>query len=371
MPGESEQSKKQPGYNICHIRPQKINMIKNIWNPAIYHGRGIKGVFFEGWYYKLVSRNLSKRLAIIPGIFRHSDPNQSHAFIQVLDGITSQVIYHRYPVDSFQASRSEFLIQIGNSYFHKQGFQLNIDGEGQKIEGELKFDQLKPWPISFFSPGVMGPYRFVPFMQTYHGIMSLDHSIMGSLNINGEKIDFSRGRGYMEKDWGKTFPRAYVWMQSNHFPESGISITASVATIPWMRSWFRGFLIGILIDGSLYRFTTYLGSKISSLKVSDQYVDWIIYGTRKTLPQGKYSGYELSLRAERGNAGLLSSPELDGMTPRIFESLTATIEITLKGLDDGRLEEIIYQGEGSCGGLEIAGSIEEITDQDTIKKLDE
>jgi len=59
------------------------------------------------------------------------------------------------------------------------------------------------------------------------------------------------------------------------------------------------------------------------------------------------------------------------MTPRIFESLTATIEITLKGLDDGRLEEIIYQGEGSCGGLEIAGSIEEITDQDTIKKLDE
>jgi len=152
-------------------------------------------------------------------------------------------------------------------------------------------------------------------------------------------------------------------MQSNHFSTDGVSFTASVATIPWLKSWFRGFLVGLLIGDKLYRFTTYLGSKITLLKVNDQYVDWVISGTRKTFPAGNYQAYELSIRAVRGGAGLLSSPELNGMTPRILESLTASTEITLKGLNnDGQLAEIIFQGSGVCGGLEVAGNIEEIID---------
>jgi len=338
-------------------------MIKRIWTPGVYHGRGNKGVFFEGWYYKLVSSDLNRRLAVIPGIFHHPVPGRSHAFIQVLDGISSQVTYHRYPVSAFQDSGSEFCIQVGNSCFHLKGIQLDIYGEGREIKGELIFDRIHPWPITVLSPGVMGPYRFVPFMQTYHGILSLDHEIMGSVNINGEQLDFSGGRGYIEKDWGKTFPRAYIWMQSNHFSTDGVSFTASVATIPWLKSWFRGFLVGLLIGDKLYRFTTYLGSKITLLKVNDQYVDWVISGTRKTFPAGNYQAYELSIRAVRGGAGLLSSPELNGMTPRILESLTASTEITLKGLNnDGQLAEIIFQGSGVCGGLEVAGNIEEIID---------
>ncbi|MCK7537696.1 MAG: tocopherol cyclase family protein [Marinilabiliales bacterium] len=35
--------------------------------------------------------------------------------------------------------------------------------------------------------------------------------------------DFSGGRGYIEKDWGHSFPSAYVWMQSNHFQLARIS----------------------------------------------------------------------------------------------------------------------------------------------------
>ena len=57
------------------------------------------------------------------------------------------------------------------------------------------------------------------------------------------------------------------------------------------------------------------------------------------------------------------SPELDGMTPRILESLTGSVEVSLAGMKkDGRQKEIIYQGTGSCAGLEVAGSIEEIAD---------
>ena len=338
-------------------------MFNRFYTPGAYHGRDRKGIFFEGWYYKLISADLNQRLAIIPGVFHHPDPQNHHAFIQVLNGMTSQVNYHRYPLEAFHASLRDFNIQVGSSSFYHHGIQLDITGEDQSIQGDLEFEDIHPWPVKIFSPGVMGPYRFAPLMQTYHGILSLDHTIQGNLQVNGMQYNFSNGLGYIEKDWGRTFPRAYIWMQSNHFTQKGVSLTASVATIPWLTSWFRGFLIGLLVDGKLYRFTTYLGSKIETLTVSDEDVSWITAGTKRSDPDGEFNRFRLTIQAERGSAGLLSSPELDGMTPRIFESLTASIKVSLMGLDqEGKSAKVIFEGRGTCGGLEVAGSIEEITE---------
>lgn len=333
----------------------------NIWNPGVYHGKSARDNFFEGWYIKLISPDMKKRWAIIPGVFNHPDPDRRHAFIQVLNGMTNDVIYHRLSRDSFQASSSNFSVRINDNYFHSDGCVIDINSQGQKIQGELKFEGIEPWPIRFFSPGVMGPYGLIPFMQTYHGVLSLNHGIQGNLVVNGQSLDFSNGRGYIEKDWGSTFPRAYIWMQSNHFPEKEISLIASVATIPWLGSWFRGFLIGFHVDDVLYRFTTYLGSTIKSLFVTDKYVTWSVLGNSRSSFINEYPQYELIIRAERGNGGLLLSPELDGMTPRILESLTASISVELNALDkDGVEHKKIYQGTGICAGLEVAGSIEEL-----------
>jgi len=336
-------------------------MIKRLRVPGMYHGRGKQSIFFEGWYYKIVSPDQNQRWAVIPGIFLHPEPARSHSFIQVLDGLNTQVVYHRFPVEAFQASRSAFMIRVGENTFHSRGFSLALTGAEQAITGDLTFAGLQPWPITLLSPGVMGPYRLAPFMQTYHGVLSLDHEIRGALKINGSEVDFTGGRGYMEKDWGKTFPRAYLWMQSNHFPEDGVSLTGSVATIPWLTGWFRGFLVGFWVQGTLYRFTTYLGSKIELLSVDDRFVIWRLQGGRRSDPGRKYPAYQLQIKAERGRGGLLSAPELDGMTPRILESLTGVIEVTLAGVDGhGQEGEIIYHDTGSCAGLEVAGSVGEI-----------
>ena len=98
-------------------------------------------------------------------------------------------------------------------------------------------------PNSFFSPGIMGPYSFIPFMECYHGILSMNHNISGVINHNGIDISFDGGKGYMEKDWGHSFPKAYIWMQSNHFSKPNISIKSSIAIIPWLKSSFIGHII--------------------------------------------------------------------------------------------------------------------------------
>ncbi|WP_243392439.1 MULTISPECIES: tocopherol cyclase family protein [unclassified Mesotoga] len=30
-------------------------------------------------------------------------------------------------------------------------------------------------------------------------------------------IDLTGGKGYIEKDWGRSLPDAWIWMQSNNF----------------------------------------------------------------------------------------------------------------------------------------------------------
>lgn len=338
------------------------NAFRRIWNPAWYHGQGSSGTYFEGWYYKLIGPDKEARRAVIPGIYRHQDdPALSHAFVQVLDGKEGSSVYHRFPLEAFQAAEGAFDVRIGGSRFRLDQMALDLNSNGQRIQGALHFQGVRPWPVTPLSPGVMGWYAFTPMMQCYHGVLGLDHAIQGGLTINGDAVDFSGGRGYMEKDWGRGFPRAYVWMQSNHFAETGISLSASIATIPWVRSWFRGFIVGFLHQGTLYRFATYLGSKVDALQVSPSHVEWALSGgSRSGAPDQRFSGYRLELVADRASGGTLAAPEPGGMVERVVESMTATAEVRLTGINRSGRETIIFEGRGDCAALEVSGSIEEI-----------
>ncbi len=137
--------------------------------------------------------------------FLSEDKSKSHSFIQVLDGIKMEPYYHRYGVKEFVADGDIFELELAGSYFSRDRISLDIDGEGQRIKGDLSFSGHKPWPVSLTAPGAMGWYAYIPLMECYHGVLSFDHEIEGNLVIDGREIDFTGGRGYLEKDWGKSF----------------------------------------------------------------------------------------------------------------------------------------------------------------------
>ena len=331
--------------------------LRNIWRPALYHGHGQRPPFFEGWYFKLVDAREQHRYAVIPGVFIGREPAASHAFVQTLDGATGATAYHRYPFEAFQASRDEFDIRVGPNRFRADRIELDIDRPEGRMAGELRFAGGTPWPVTLTSPGIMGPYTFAPFMECYHGVLSFDHSIAGSLSIDGAACDFTGGRGYIEKDWGQAFPKAWIWMQSNHFGQaaSGTCLTASVAIIPWLRGAFPGFIVGLRHGGQLYRFATYTGAKIARLDLSDTHVTWYIVG--RTGP--RRTPHRLEIVAWRAQGGLLHSPERTVMLQRVLESLTARIDVRLLALAGGQ-EQIIFAGAGRHAGLEIVGPIQQI-----------
>ena len=224
--------------------------IRSTLNPGLYHGWGKKPPFFEGWYFKLVSADGSEKVAIIPGVILGKD---AHAFVQVLEGVKGKTVYHTFAFQDFQADPEQFSFKIGSNQFDGRHLSLDINNAEGKISGEIKLGALNPWPVTFLSPGIMGWYAWVPRMECYHGVLSFDHPLEGELTLNGQKMDFSGGHGYIEKDWGQSFPSAWVWFQSNHFNGARACITASVAVIPWMKSAFRGFIVGLWLDGILHR----------------------------------------------------------------------------------------------------------------------
>lgn len=308
------------------------------WNPNMYHGWGKKNNYFEGWYFKIVDATEKYAFALIPGISLGKNGTK-HAFIQLLDGKQRKVAYHNFSIEAFQPASDHFALQLGENYFSTDRLVLNLP----ELKGELTFSNLHPWPKMLGAPGIMGWYSFVPFMECYHGVVSVHHQIQGNLNVYNQPVSFEKGKGYTEKDWGRSFPSSWIWLQTNHFDsDSPISLMASVARIPWLGSHFVGYIVGFLFKNKIYRFATYTGAKIKA-DIIDNQVHLAF----------KDSVYRLEIEAERTDGGNLISPIDGNMIGKVNESMQSGVKVTFY-----KKEKVLYKGIGRNAGMEVAGDVE-------------
>ena len=319
-----------------------IKKIRGVFHPEQFQGWAKSKNYFEGWYFKVVNEAESRAFAFIPGIAIKSS-NEKHAFIQILDGKKRTAHYHKFEFETFKPNSDQFKIAIGNNHFSEQGLQLNLPG----LKANLQFSENIRWPNHCYSPGIMGPYTFLPMMECYHGIVSMDHGITGQIEVDGEVLDFRNGRGYIEKDWGKSFPSAYVWIQTNHFSQSGISLKVSVARIPYLTYSFIGFIAGIWLGDRLIQFTTYNRSVLKKSLIEKEKVGIVMESKE----------FRLEILAQREVGTALASPILGMMDGRIEESMNARIEVNLIDRKSGKS---VFYDIGRNAGLEVAGKIEEI-----------
>jgi hypothetical protein len=310
------------------------------WNPDMYHGWGKSRNYFEGWYFKLVDPAERFVFAVIPGISYGKD-GKSHAFIQMLDGKKCAATYHEFASADFQPAGETFALQLNGNFFSADSVKLNLP----ELQGELHWQDRYPWPKMLGAPGIMGWYSFVPFMECYHGVVSVNHTLQGELQVYGESVDFNGGKGYIEKDWGESFPSSWIWMQTNHFDAAHpVSLSASVAKIPWLGSHFIGYIVGFLLDEKLYRFATYTGAMMRA--DFDEDTVWLAFKDRK---------HRLEITAHKADGGELVSPLAGNMAGKVNESMQATIGVRLF-----EREKLIFEGTGRNAGLEVAGPAQEL-----------
>lgn len=320
--------------------------LRRVWNQDWYQGGGKKRNYCEGWYIRIASSDEKHVWAVIPGVSLGQDQEQSCAFIQVIDGRTNETCYIPYPLSSFRYSRDRFEVRIADNLFSRSGMKLNIRHEGLTIRGSLSYSRVKPYPSSFFSPGIMGPFSFMPFMECRHALVSLDHAIRGTLLIKGRKVNFTGGRGYSEKTWGRSFPRSWIWVQSNHFSRKETSFVCAMAKVPWLGRSFTGFFAVLLNKGKITGFSNLTGARVLKLDIKKQNI-FITLKDKQHL---------LNIRAVRRSCAELKAPLEGLMVRRIGESLCSEVRISLYDFEHG----LIFRDIGRNAGCEVVGPLSNI-----------
>ncbi len=268
---------------------------------------------FEGWYFK--QRMNDYMLSFIPG--RSLDG----AFVQVIDSHGTK----RFDMPDFKAVKDT--VSVGDCVFSPRGIKIRLPG----IAGDLKYGE--PMTLGY---DIMGPFACLP-MQCRHGVVSMAHTVNGSITIGSQTYVFENGSGYIEKDSGNSFPRSYLWIQCNDF-EVPCAFMMSVAHIPFGAFSFTGLICALILNGKNtskeYRFATYNGA---------------VFRTRKDgsiiLKRGNL---ELEINAYPiYKGGKLAAPDRGRMNRTIHESCDAYVRLRLC-----RSDRIIFECDSKKAAYE-------------------
>jgi hypothetical protein len=321
-------------------------------------------------------------MIVIPGV--HMNDNNRHSFIMVAyDNISH---YYRFPFETFSSSSEEFIIQIDNekNVFSYEKLILNLqpnaeDDATESFRMNLTLSSHTSTPdLSWIAPGTMGPYSWIPTMQCYHHVLSMKHHIHGSIQINQDENITISGIGYIEKDWGHSFPSIWIWGQANQWENlpstSSASLFFSLALIPWYFNLeFAGFLVVFEYNHEFYRFNTYLQSIVDDLSV-DNKTNQLSFNVYDVLFQYKLHVSTHLNQSENIHGAMLYGPRHGRMEKFVKEILAKNIYFnvrlskliqnpTLKTnnhdlfTQHGYSEEMIFQGRAENVALEITGDV--------------
>ena len=186
----------------------------------------------------------------------------------------------------------------------------------------------------------------MPFMQCYHGLVSMDHIVSGYIRLADKEYKLDAAKCYIEKDWGVSFPKAWIWNQCNTFNQhEDLSVFASVAHIPWLGSHFIGFIAAVHYKGKIEIFATYNHSKRQTEVDGNRVTMVFTRGNKK-----------LRIQSVKEKGADLKSPIQGEMLSKVNESLLAkmTVEYT------NGSEKI--EDSGNFAGMELAGPVDILID---------
>lgn len=314
-----------------------MNRLFLMKNPEVFQGEKYLNTnknYFEGWYFKNTGNEGG--ISFIPGI--NINDKSKKSFVQIITNDSSYFV--DYNIEDFNFSANPFYIKIGENTFSKDGININIKDDKQNLNvyGNIKYSDSESISKNLLNPNIMGPFSYVPNMECNHAILAMKNNINGLININNKEINFNNNFGYIEKDWGYSFPKSYIWCEANNFEKSNASFMLSIADIDYKLFNFRGIICDLIIEDKEFKFTTYNNAKLVKYGVNNNSINITL---RKGL-------YDLNIKSEYNIGNKLAAPVKGKMERNIYESICETIALELK-----RKGEIIFQNMSKNCGLEV------------------
>ena len=253
---------------------------------------------FEEWYFKIL--DIAQKKIIIGKV----NVKENH-------GKNSGVCHLIYNVDGEEKQDS---IQIHNVNIDKDGLtwesniiskskvQMDMDGA---FKGELIIENVMDTKQSFIKPSVMGYYQYLPRLEFYEEVVTLQGKIKGMVSINGIDTDFSGGSYYLQRQWGNKYPNVWLWAQCNGFKKKkNLALTIGVARLKLWFNYYTAFAIPICYDNRVEVFSNYNGGQIAKLYRYKGYVHLIVTQKDKLLDIKIYGRDEIECVLEKETHGI-------------------------------------------------------------------
>ncbi len=276
--------------------------------------------YFEGYYVRFYDAEDNVNLAFIFAVtYNEEDP---HAFLQVFDGIKRENTYHRYPLSDFDFEEER--LTLGPNTLTSE--HLSIDTPNHKLDIRFRRKVLPP------KKSAMGFLKKLP-LQCYQEVLLLDGEADATTH---ERRNFS-GKIYMEKTYGRAFPKRWLWVQANNFTDASVALSLAGGSVPFLMFRPFGFFVLLKHGDRTYRFASYNASRIKTSQNGDTMM--------VTVRKGRY---RLDIRITPSKPTRLSGPADKGKMGRdVYETLDANLHIALK-----KKSTILLKDKAACAALE-------------------
>jgi tocopherol cyclase len=334
-----------------------------------YHWDGYSQNFFEGWYYRITIPEIKESFAFMYSIEDPSGGAASAGTAQIL-GAGEQYGYQVFPgVDGFWASRNN--LGLGHWSTHNLTITpqlLSIEDFNQHIttgyqatatlnQGILNIPGQSPcrWcyqiqPIygwgnpQWFQQSTGGLLSFLPIFEPGWQVLMAHGLATGWIEWQGNRYEFTEALAYSEKNWGRSFPQKWFWLNCNCFDgEPNLALTAGGGrrqVLTWME---EVAMIGIHYQGEFYEFVPW-----------NAQVHWQIDPWGKWQMQADNYFYQVELTGHTDLAGtMVQVPTDQGLVYRCRDTTHGLLSLTLRD----RSGKIIISATSALAGLETGGQL--------------
>jgi hypothetical protein len=226
-----------------------------------FHYLGVSQPSFEGFYCK-VAKPDGTTIAVICGFARTKE--KSYAFIQIGSHFCATK-YFEYPIDSLNINKEGFSFSIEQHQISMQGISIRETD----CEINLTFDNFIAWKRTLLKPSIMGALTYVPFVECKHDIVGPHFNASGTVKIEEQIIHFTSDAGYIDRNWGKSFPKKYCWGHLSGFSDDSISIQFAKGSPKWLWLTIPVHIGFLYINGEITTFKSWRGAKIQITNTED------------------------------------------------------------------------------------------------------
>ena len=191
---------------------------------------------------------------------------------------------------------------------------IRIDVNGLRIDLYLNSTH----PFRTFKNS-MGYTYFIPNLPCYHSVLNTAQSVSGEIQHQGVCYILDHEMGYLEKNWGTTFPESYFWVHAIDPNNPAISLLFSRAKIVWLGKTYIKHVGYLCFDGQQIELR-----ELKNFSVSNSNL-----GPENRIIQIRSASAQLDLALEYGREVLFKGPK-DGALSRIIQHQTdASIKVSL------------------------------------------